>query len=118
MDVGNYRQKKQDILCPTLSFAYLTCKVSNRDITYNATEFVLLLYHIVYGVFSSAFKIYFAHRVLYENENKCLNWPPYYSPGVCRSSLVILGALTSQKYHQFHGLEPPNVQRNSLVFYM
>ncbi len=41
---------------------------SYRDITYNATEFVLLLYHSVYGVFSSAFKIYFAHRVLYENE--------------------------------------------------
>ncbi len=39
-----------------------------RDITYKSTEFVLLMYQSVYGVFSSALKIYFAHRVLYENE--------------------------------------------------
>ncbi len=58
-----------------------------RDITYKATEFVLLMYHSVYGVFSSALKIYFAHRVLYENEysaqKKKVNSPEdakYFSP--------------------------------------
>ncbi len=34
----------------------------NRDIADKATEFVLLMYHSVYGVFRSGLKIYLAQR--------------------------------------------------------
>ena len=47
-------------------FRWFICYVPIRDITDKATEFVLLLYHSVYGMFSSALKFYFAHTVLYE----------------------------------------------------
>ncbi len=51
-----------------------------KDITDKSTEFVLLLYHIVYRVFRSVLKIYLSYRVLY---------------------LVILGALTSKNTTKF-----------------
>ncbi len=73
--------KQWDLMCKHLHNAVILIQskenwvfdVPIRDITYKATEFVLLMYHSVYGVFSSAMKIYFAHRVLYNRLSSFLN---------------------------------------------
>ncbi len=46
-----------------------TIQQCNRDITDKATEFVLLLYHSVYGVFSSALKTYLLVASHINNKN-------------------------------------------------